>query len=182
MTDQRPADCRQRLIDEGKAYPKSSCLACGLSVFAPGFGENCASYAEKVEVVVGRERTPSEQIRYLADKLGEQLGPAQSLIDGTVIALRQAAERVQQLEVLAHPEEREGPQPPALEDWIGIGWRALLPSSSFAMTIVNFVLVEPKDSPSYIERVTCAWHDDEGRPHFADYPPGALRIVPPSAN
>jgi hypothetical protein len=38
--DMRPADCRFRLADEGKAYPKSSCTACGRSV-ATGLGRSC---------------------------------------------------------------------------------------------------------------------------------------------
>lgn len=41
MTDTRHANCRQRLIDEGKPFGKSGCTACGMSVFTPGFGTKC---------------------------------------------------------------------------------------------------------------------------------------------
>jgi len=29
MTDKRPADCRNRLRDEGELYPRSGCASCG---------------------------------------------------------------------------------------------------------------------------------------------------------
>lgn len=38
--DTRPKNCRQRLQDEGKAYPRSGCEACRRSVFQ-GLGEHC---------------------------------------------------------------------------------------------------------------------------------------------
>lgn len=36
--DNRPKNCRNRLKEEGKAYPKSSCPACGATL-ATGLGE-----------------------------------------------------------------------------------------------------------------------------------------------
>ena len=38
--DNRPNNCRFRLRDEGKAYPKSRCFACGKGV-TTGLGESC---------------------------------------------------------------------------------------------------------------------------------------------
>ena len=32
-TDERPENCRDRLQDEGKPYPKSGCEACGWTPF-----------------------------------------------------------------------------------------------------------------------------------------------------
>ena len=41
-TDPRPANCRFRLKDEGKPYGRSSCSACGKSVFT-GLGNSCSN-------------------------------------------------------------------------------------------------------------------------------------------
>jgi len=38
----RPANCRFRLHDEGKPYPRSSCTACGKSI-TTGLGKQCAA-------------------------------------------------------------------------------------------------------------------------------------------
>lgn len=38
-TLQPPANCRQRLIAEGKPYPKSGCEACGIHALSPGVRE-----------------------------------------------------------------------------------------------------------------------------------------------
>lgn len=40
QVDPRPANCRFRLRDEGKAYPRSSCTACTRSVVT-GLGNSC---------------------------------------------------------------------------------------------------------------------------------------------
>jgi hypothetical protein len=40
MTDKRPANCRFRLRDEGKAYPRSGCAACKASIMS-GLGNKC---------------------------------------------------------------------------------------------------------------------------------------------
>lgn len=40
MTDGRPANCRFRLQDEGKAYPRSGCRACGRNI-ATGLMGRC---------------------------------------------------------------------------------------------------------------------------------------------
>jgi len=39
-TDSRPANCRFRLQDEGKPYPRSSCAACGRTI-TTGLGKSC---------------------------------------------------------------------------------------------------------------------------------------------
>lgn len=50
MSDHRPANCRFRLRDEGKAYPRSACKACGRTVMT-GLGTSCqnrpASHASR---------------------------------------------------------------------------------------------------------------------------------------
>jgi hypothetical protein len=38
--DQRPLNCRFRLQDEGKAYPRSSCRECGKGI-TTGLGKQC---------------------------------------------------------------------------------------------------------------------------------------------
>lgn len=38
--DTRPAQCRFRLQDEGKGYPRSSCAACGKTI-GTGLGKHC---------------------------------------------------------------------------------------------------------------------------------------------
>ena len=38
--DTRPVSCRHRLQDEGKAYPRSSCAACGATI-TTGLGRYC---------------------------------------------------------------------------------------------------------------------------------------------
>lgn len=40
MTDTRPAECRFRLQDEAKPYPRSSCRACGKNI-KTGLGTTC---------------------------------------------------------------------------------------------------------------------------------------------
>jgi hypothetical protein len=38
--ERRPANCRFRLCDEGKPYPRSGCQACGATI-ATGLGDEC---------------------------------------------------------------------------------------------------------------------------------------------
>lgn len=40
--DNRPAQCRFRLQDEGKGYPRSSCSACGKTI-TTGLGTHCTA-------------------------------------------------------------------------------------------------------------------------------------------
>lgn len=47
MNDQLPEDCRQRLMNEGKPYPKSYCNACG--PFSPKWTECNAKIESKVD-------------------------------------------------------------------------------------------------------------------------------------
>lgn len=44
MTDLRPKDCRFRLQDEGKGYPRSACTACGKTIMT-GLGKECTIIA-----------------------------------------------------------------------------------------------------------------------------------------
>lgn len=41
VTDPRPMNCRFRLQDEGKAYPRSACEACGKTI-TTGLGNSCS--------------------------------------------------------------------------------------------------------------------------------------------
>ena len=43
--DLRPANCRFRLADEGKPYPKSGCEGCGKTIFT-GLGVSCQQGAK----------------------------------------------------------------------------------------------------------------------------------------
>lgn len=45
--DKRPEECRFRLRDEGKAYPKSGCLACGRTILT-GLGNDCGNGTHQV--------------------------------------------------------------------------------------------------------------------------------------
>jgi hypothetical protein len=45
-TDGRPANCRFRLMDEGKAYLKSSCQGCGANIDT-GLGNSCKVFDQK---------------------------------------------------------------------------------------------------------------------------------------
>lgn len=40
MSDLRPKDCRFRLQEEGKRYPRSGCEACGRTILS-GLGNRC---------------------------------------------------------------------------------------------------------------------------------------------
>jgi hypothetical protein len=45
MTDLRPTNCRFRLAEEGKPYPRSSCPACKQTVFT-GLGSSCSQFPD----------------------------------------------------------------------------------------------------------------------------------------
>jgi len=49
--DHRPVKCRFRLQDEGKAYPRSSCTACGKGVLS-GLGNKCSHTRPQPAVTV----------------------------------------------------------------------------------------------------------------------------------
>ena len=53
MADARPANCRFRLQEEGKAYPRSSCKACGRSILT-GLGNSCGAVGDVSPLVVSR--------------------------------------------------------------------------------------------------------------------------------
>lgn len=59
MTDDpRPANCRFRLQDEGKPYPRSSCQACGASIMT-GLGKSCNQMPSVMPVVSVKEMKTS---------------------------------------------------------------------------------------------------------------------------
>jgi len=58
MSDARPANCRFRLQDEGKSYPRSSCTACGRTV-GTGLGTACATWKADYEKTSGDEEEKS---------------------------------------------------------------------------------------------------------------------------
>lgn len=47
--DTRPAQCRFRLQEEGKPYPKSACVACGKTIIT-GLGNHCAVTVENPRI------------------------------------------------------------------------------------------------------------------------------------
>lgn len=61
--DTRPAACRFRLADEGKAYPKSSCTACGKGI-ATGLGRHCTVSATPAPAAGGPEAVRAEVKEY----------------------------------------------------------------------------------------------------------------------
>lgn len=99
MTDTRPASCRERLREEGKAYPKSSCTACGANLAT---GLKCKHVAVDIE---SRDKEGKPQIVIdlagAMDKLTPQMIEAMAPIlrDPMVMALEgQIAELSGQLE------------------------------------------------------------------------------------
>lgn len=105
------------------------------------------------------------------------------------------AQRLLKLEERAADNVEGGPQPPSIESQIGIGWRAVFESRQGSlMTVVGFTTCRtggPSPIPALfpdggperevVDMVACAWHDEQGRPHAATYPFGALHCVPPRA-
>ena len=91
MTELRPNSCRFRLRDEGKAYPRSSCLACGKTI-TTGLGTSCSHAIDEVDKIVETlASTTADGIERAAD-LAERLlmaKPDISVLD--VIALQRAA-------------------------------------------------------------------------------------------
>jgi hypothetical protein len=93
--DARPADCRFRLADEGKAYPRSSCTACGRSV-TTGLGTSCA------HAIPGSPPTTDDTgiMRQAAVALSDarRLWPARHPASGMIIGIeddcRQTYERI----------------------------------------------------------------------------------------
>lgn len=57
MSDARPVDCRFRLQDEGKPYPRSSCSGCGRTI-TTGLGKSC----HRVPAVADLQRQLSEAV------------------------------------------------------------------------------------------------------------------------
>lgn len=55
--DIRPIDCRFRLQDEGKGYPRSSCSACGRTI-TTGLGRRCYLETEALEKLAARPALP----------------------------------------------------------------------------------------------------------------------------
>lgn len=156
MTDTRPENCRQRLIDEGKAYPKSGCTACGMSVFTPGFGSACQSGGV---ALVSRE--PSQQVRYCIDKLNEQIAPAQAVVDGVCAALELVIPQIEALETLANA-------PPAPKEEIKLGAIVHLRTKGPNMVVSK---VQPDGTWE------CVWYDhDRGVMNTYAFPEAALNL------
>jgi hypothetical protein len=61
MSDTRPVNCRFRLQDEGKAYPRSSCPSCGATVTS-GLGTHCSKgvYQPTTDAGEGEAPTPKK--------------------------------------------------------------------------------------------------------------------------
>lgn len=161
MTDTRPANCRSRLRDEYKAYPKSSCEGCGRSVLT-GLSDECPlgttdgptradpSFNTVCNTIT--VRTPSEQVRYCIDKLNEQLAPSQAVIDGVALALEQAVPLIKGL------EEVRALEVAAEEDPFKIGATVVLKSRGGLPLTINAT-----DGQS----VDVLWFDDANHLHSA---------------
>jgi hypothetical protein len=88
VTDPRPINCRFRLVDEGKAYPRSSCTGCGRTI-TTGLGRSChhvatitADVDELVQVIYRELRRQSEKDDDLAPCLGDHYDPTEQLLNG----------------------------------------------------------------------------------------------------
>jgi hypothetical protein len=68
MIDTRPAECRNRLRDEGKAYPRSGCVSCKATVVT-GFGKSCERDKTEVEELTERVEALQKQNDEYADQL-----------------------------------------------------------------------------------------------------------------
>lgn len=55
MSEARPLECRFRCQDEGRAYPRSSCRACGKTI-TTGLGVRCSFKPEPDAAARQRER------------------------------------------------------------------------------------------------------------------------------
>ncbi|UVD36616.1 hypothetical protein RCXUPER_198 [Rhodobacter phage RcXuper] len=105
MTDTRPAACRERLREEGKAYPKSGCTACGANLAT---GLKCKHDAPKVAVDIearDKEGAPKIVIDLAGamDKLTPQMieamapilrDPMVMALEAQIMALQEALDRV----------------------------------------------------------------------------------------
>lgn len=69
MSDLRPIDCRFRLQDEGKAYPRSACTACKKTI-TTGLGRECtfpADHATKVPAFRPLTEEDVQALRYIGN-------------------------------------------------------------------------------------------------------------------
>lgn len=90
--DRRPQGCRFRLQDEGKAYPRSSCQACGRSI-ATGLGNKCNALPIDPMPRQQTELTPLEALAL------DVLVQARAI--GQTISLAEAQERASRLASIA---------------------------------------------------------------------------------
>lgn len=90
MTDTRPATCRDRLREEGKAYPKSGCTACGANIAT---GLKCKHAAPKVviDMAGAMEKITPQMIEAMAPILRD---PMIKALEGRVMELQEALNRV----------------------------------------------------------------------------------------
>lgn len=72
--DPRPLNCRFCLQEEGKAYPRSSCKACGRGI-ADGLGRECADHprTSASTVVVGSAADKDAKRERLRARLDQAL-------------------------------------------------------------------------------------------------------------
>lgn len=89
MTDPRPADCRFRLQDEGKAYPRSSCTACRRSV-TQGLGKRCHHVGWPLVAQATPARPPEPTLSEIAMEVGKQVVHHIATIHCNVVATRSA--------------------------------------------------------------------------------------------
>jgi len=98
MTETRPAECRERLREEGKAYPKSGCRACGAGIatglkckHAPATEDKEAPQKIVIDMAGAMEKLTPELIAAMAPILLNPMIKAQEL---QIAALQEALNRV----------------------------------------------------------------------------------------
>ncbi len=72
--DRRPEQCRFRLQDEGKPYPRSGCKACGKTI-TTGLGTHCT------------ERVTDDEVRQTAREAAEEIRRQRARIEKLEVAL-----------------------------------------------------------------------------------------------
>jgi hypothetical protein len=66
--DTRPKECRFRLQDEGKSYPRSSCFACNKGILT-GLGKSCSLQKDKEQ----ETKNEIDQLNNLIKSLQKEL-------------------------------------------------------------------------------------------------------------
>lgn len=90
-SDYRPVNCRFRLQDEGKAYPRSSCAACGRGI-TTGLGKACHKAVNETEI--DRLRTTLAVVEAERDALIDRLSSARVREEANQVAYENVTEKL----------------------------------------------------------------------------------------